>query len=526
MKKLKIKDSFYKLIDGFSISESSREVKYSNVVIDFTNKSIADLPLKYQECQLVDVDNENNILELIYTGYVSNYTLPKMKNKLEYRELEIDLLSPLAIATLRTVDAIGTYNLQALIMELIQPLIDDGFELKEFNIGNNKITVNFLTETVESSLNKLSNQFNFWWYIDKNKNIYINDIKYIFSKHIAFDYNDYNKINGLIDFEPSMESINYCNTVDFTNVRLITKSSFTKNYYKLVDESDVSDYGYYNPIITQQIINPGDEITFDIPFLINTDKRAITQGSATISNKYFDFQKIIWLQDGSYNYSRIFQLVPKSETDNTTIIPSNVSISDSFNQDNEFVLVKDSFFDNLIVGMKYNGNSSIDVGIIESDTALMWAKVRIDDNREIEINKDIISTTGIVERQIDMNEQWKTYEELLEIADNLIGNNIVNVEDVKLVADLENNFKIGDIIRIDKPSFLTSGNFIIVDKERKNSGNVDKWQFKLKNTNILESYIDLFRASEGEVQSDRVYGLITADYSREGIRERYEVEVL
>ena len=81
-----------------------------------------------------------------------------MKNKHEYRELEIDLLSPLAMATVRTVDAVGTYNLQPLIRELIQPLINDGFTLKEFNIGNNQITVNYLNETVESALNKLSNK--------------------------------------------------------------------------------------------------------------------------------------------------------------------------------------------------------------------------------------------------------------------------------------------------------------------------------------------------------------------------------
>ena len=172
MIRLKILNSYYKVIDGYDINESSREVKFSNIKIDFTDKTILDLPYKYQEIQLVDVDNEYNINKVIYTGYVSNFILPNMKNEHEYRELEIELLSPLAMATVRTVDAVGTYDLEDLIIELVQPLINDGFILKQMNVGTHQATVNYLSETVESALNKLSNKYNFWWYIDQNKNIY------------------------------------------------------------------------------------------------------------------------------------------------------------------------------------------------------------------------------------------------------------------------------------------------------------------------------------------------------------------
>ena len=65
MVKLKILNSYYRIIDGYNISESSREVKFSNLKIEFTNKTIVDLPKKYQEVQLVDVDNNNNINEII-----------------------------------------------------------------------------------------------------------------------------------------------------------------------------------------------------------------------------------------------------------------------------------------------------------------------------------------------------------------------------------------------------------------------------------------------------------------------------
>ena len=90
MIRLKILNSYYKIIDGYTINESSREVKFSNIKIDFTNKTILDLPRKYQEVQVVDIDENNNI-DIIFTGYINNFVLPKMKNKNEYRELEIEL---------------------------------------------------------------------------------------------------------------------------------------------------------------------------------------------------------------------------------------------------------------------------------------------------------------------------------------------------------------------------------------------------------------------------------------------------
>ena len=456
--------------------------------------------------------------EVIYTGYVNNYTLPKMKNKLEYRELDIDLLSPLALATLRTTDAVGTYNLRDLIREIIQPLIDDGFTLKELNVGNNQISVNYLTETIESSLNKLSNKFNFWWYIDKNKNIFINDISYIFNKNKVLTYDDNNKINGLIDFTPSMESIDYCNTIDFSNVRLFTYSYYRYYYYGTTSGESYSGYTSYNPMIEVKTINPGDEITFDIPFAINTSKSGRTDTSYELNDYYFKLEK-----RNDNVYSIAVQLL--QDSNNKVIIPSNATISDSFNESKEFVFVRDNFFKNLIVGMKYNGSSTIQVSEISSTTALMLTKLRINDNEEIEKNKNIISTTGIVEKQIDANELWLTYDEVLEISKSYIGNNNVNVEKVNMLTDNENNLKVGDIITIDKPGFLTNGDFVITDKKRKYYDNVDQWEFVLNNTNILESYIDLFRATEEQEDAEQKYSLVTGNYVNEGVIENYEVDV-
>lgn len=519
MVKLKILNSYYRIIDGYNINESSREVKFSNLKIEFTDKTIVDLPKKYQEVQLADVDNNNNINEIIYTGYINNFILPNMKNEHEYRELEIDLLSPLAMATLRTADAVGTYNLQSLINELIQPLINDGFILKEMNVGNNQITVNFLNETVESSLNKLSNKFNFWWYIDKDKNIYINSIDYLIAKTPKLVYNDENKINGLIDVIPSIDATDYCNVVNFTNLRLFTNSTFSRS--ESIDaetQETIISYSMYQPIIQLNELKTGDEIEFDIPFDITVDnyKKNYTDTSATSYVFYGNFYK----KNNPNSYINVIFNVEN----NVLTLTNNASIEDGYSESNDFVFVRDVFFKNLIVGFKYNGNDDLIVRNISCLNAIMWSKIKVINNEEVNKNKGIISQTGIVEKQIDMNEQWKTYNEILDIANSYIKKNNSKVEQVKLNMDINNNLNIGDTIKINKPNFLINDLYIITDKKINYENNYELWNYTLKNTNILENYVDLFRAKEKE-ETDKIYNLITSNYNEEdnNIKETYEI---
>lgn len=518
MIRLKIRNSCFQVIDGYRVNESSREVKFSSLVVDFTNKTIADLPLKYQEVQLLDLDDEYNVNEVIYTGYVNNFTLPKMKNRNEYRELELDLLSPLAMATVRTVDAVGTYELQSLVRELIQPLIDDGFALKEMNIGNNQITVNFLSETVESSLNKLSNKFNFWWYIDANKNIYINSITYLMSLKPKLTYDDDKPIKGLIDVIPSIDATDYCNVVNFTNLRLFTESFFQRAEVPPIynDESVVS-YQEYNPIKHIDYINSGQEIEFDIPFDITINNYFKNENKKTYTRDDVFFIEGYYYENGSYSKSAKITI-----ENNQLVLTNNLSISDSYSDENEWVLVRDAFFKNLIIGLKYNGVQKLTVNKITAFNALSWSNVKVINNDEVYKNKNIISKSGVVEKTIDMNEQWKTYEEILDIANSYVKKNNSRADEVKLNVDYDTDLKIGDTVKINKDSFLIQDTYIITDKVSAYSNNVNKWSYTLRNTNILENYVDLFRASEQE-EDNKIFNLITANYSEDNIIERYEV---
>ena len=81
------------------------------------------------------------------------------------------------LATLRTIILSGTYKLNDLILEILQPLIDDGFEIEEMEVTDRTITINYPLNTVEYCMNNLSNKFNFWWFIDEYKKIHINFFK-------------------------------------------------------------------------------------------------------------------------------------------------------------------------------------------------------------------------------------------------------------------------------------------------------------------------------------------------------------
>ncbi len=506
MIRLKILNSYYKVINGYNISESSREVKFSNIKIDFTNKTILDLPRKYQEVQVVDIDQNNNI-EIIFTGYINNFVLPKMKNKNEYRELEIELLSPLAMATIRTADAVGTYDLKTLIGEIIRPLISDGFVLKSLNVGENQITVNFLNETIESSLNKLSNKYNLWWYIDKYKNIYINSIDYLMGLQPKFVYDDDNKINGLIDLVPSIDATDYCNVVNFTNVRL-----YVESYY----DSEESE-GYY-PLFSPRTIKNGDEIVFNQPFDIS-EKAAYMMGE----ENYFGIKNVFYLF-GKKNNSNTDLLIDLRYLKGNFMYDDNVTFSDSYSEESEWVLVRDSFFKNLIVGLKYNGNDSIEITSVSSYTSLVWANVKIQNQAEINKSKNIVSATGIVERKVDMNEQWKTYKELIKIADSYIKTDPSKVDTVKIKVDEKIDLSIGDTIKIDKEDFLINDLYIVTDKTSVLESNYYTWEYTLKSTNILDNYVDLFRAKEQET-NEKTINLVTSDYIEEEIIEKYEVSI-
>lgn len=177
----------YKIIGSYNIKYSNNEVTFNDITIDFSGGTIMDIPFKYQEIKIVEAENEKKIKDGVvkFTGYLDDIDLSDMKLADEEREMTLTLLSPLKLATKRTVSLVGTYELKTAIQKVLQPLVDDGFKIKEMNIQDGQITVNFAIETVENSMNNICSKRNIFWYIDENSNIYVNSIDYMFGLPVS-----------------------------------------------------------------------------------------------------------------------------------------------------------------------------------------------------------------------------------------------------------------------------------------------------------------------------------------------------
>lgn len=495
---LRYNDREYKVINEYTIIQSSREVTFNDITIEFTEKTLDDLPMKYQEVELYDTEKE----ERIFIGYVNNYQLPNIKYNVEHKELKIELLSPMALATKRTITAIGTYKLQKLVKAIIQPLINDGFILEEFNIGNNQITVNYLLETVESSLNKLSNKYQFWWYIDENKNIYINNIDYINNLEPKKIVKNICDIRGVTTFVPSIDSTDYCNVVNLTNLKLYMRSEI--KYKPLFD--------------TNIVIKPGDEITFDYPVDIKKENIIKSEESQSVEPSLAKYLALYMEYDGRYFGVQV---------QNNELVFVNCQVGDVTDQieNKEWTLIKDEFFSNIITGIKYNGTENVtNITVLTSCSALVWTKYKMYNNKEIEKMKGVISQTGIVEKIVDMKEQWKTYPELIDIANSYINDNEKYVEKIQINSKKDLNLKVGNLVEFDLLNYYTQGRYIVTDIQKTSSGLLNnEWRINLRNSNYLENYIDLFRAKESEESENKTYNEIINNYDETTIREVHEV---
>lgn len=532
MIKLEYNNKYYDVLGTYSINKSSREVTYNTIVLDFTNKTREDIPNKYQECHLVDVSIINEQIRVnktIFTGYVNTIVLPNMKNKVEYRELEIELLSPMALATRRTTTAIGNYELKDLIQLILQPLYDDGFVLKEFNVGNSILTVNYLIETVESALNKLSNKYNFWWYIDENKNIFINSIDYQFAQKPKLIYNEDSKLKGLINVVPSIDATDYCNVVNFANVRTWQYSAYGEFIYNVVVDGEIVKRYTYNlnkdKLFDVANIKNEDEVVFRHPIDI-TINNIIKSNNSNFNHRAFtDYQNYALLINYTYSNNTTGQVYIRVNNNNLEI-SSNATLEQTPEIKKEFEFIRDEMFNNLITGFKYNNESNniISIQVLFSCSALMWTRLKINNLSEIQRSKGKVSTSGQIEKTINMNEQWKTLEELQAIGNAYIKTNSSQSDKITLLIDEDYRLEIGDIITINRPSFLIDGNYIVTDILVSHKNNMyNQYKVTLRNSNYFESYIDLFRAKETEEIEEKNYNLSTIDYEEGSIREVHEV---
>ena len=500
-------NKFFKIINEIKVTNSSREVKFSNLTIDFTDRTIDDLPVKYQECKIIkgNVKKESQLLEkgeVIYFGYINDYTLPSMKERKEFRELELELLSPMQIATYKYVTAIGTYKLGDLIDFVLAPLVSEGFVIKERNINeSSQMTVNFLLETVEYCMNAISNQKNIWWFIDKGKNIIINSIDYQFSLEPAAVINEDDRNKGIVDIVPSVVAYDYANVINVKNARL---------------------YNYAEDILNlPKTLNDGDDY-IDFLFPVDVSEEAIRKQDTNNSGNIYNLSIVI---DTQYSTTKHYYI----GLNNGKFTNVEFGFSDDSDNVEEkfFTLKRDTMFKNLVTGIKFNGEafggSYVTITSISSSTTLKYTNLRFLHQVEIENNKGKISNTGMVEKTVDANEKWFTLDEITEYARNMIRYNKNECSTLKLSFDKEKKFNVGDILEINMPHFFVQGKFVITDEDITYASH-NTFTYELRNANVLDNFIDLFREKETQESDEKTENIIIGNYVEERIVESHEVQ--
>ena len=530
----------FKIQDKYTISNSNNEVKFSDVTIDFTGKTIEDIPFKYQKMEIRRSENEADILngEIIFVGYLDEIKLPDMKMKDEYRTLELTLLSPLKMATVRTVSIIGTFKTEEAIKRALQPLLDDGFIIKEMDDFEGQISLNFIMETVENCMNKICSKKNIFWFINEKREIFIKSIDLMLSREPVLTIDENSKLSeiGLDEFEPEIENVDYANIINIKNIRLIYQTSFAEIYN---DNGDVIAYDYGNhPILPAgKIINPGDTVEFLNPIIVDekTLREYISEFYSNQGNTFDEYNFYclkINLDDTDPDYPiedypnwdiYISTFRNMGDLYNKFNIPSTVTFSDDAEEE-EIVLQRDQTLKNLITGFKYNGTKPYKISGIITDTGLRKTNLKFMHTQEIEKLKGIISDSGQIEKTVDYNLKWTWWKDLAEYAKNLIIQNTNLINEISLHFTQNIDLKIGDIIQIKMPNYYTEGFFAVteVEKTYKNDEDIEI-DVIVKNSNFVSTYIDMFRPEEKEESEEDISTLLIGVLSEEGIQEKHSI---
>lgn len=499
----KYNNKSYKLIDSIEINKSSREVTYSDLTLDFSNCSIEDLPVSQQEVKIYDVDNN-----LKFTGFVSEYKLPELTNvKTSTKHLGLSLFTPRQMTTKRTVTIIGTYTLEQAIRLAIDNLYVDGFILKEINVPDTMVTVKLISRTIEEVLNYFSNKYSLWWDIDELKEITINSIEYQFNKPIkkSININNYkDKIKGLLSISPSIQNSDYANIINVKNARIF--------YTNIKSGLNVT-------------LSQNDRLDFDNPIDISyeTARRVTSELTSQGGISVITNLQIVYNNDQFASIVSAFNT--SSEQLKNGVNYKDIGKDDTTNQ--KFVLTMDSTFKNLATSVTYKGEGTVTIKEIRSETSLRYANMKLINWNDIKKMKGITTPSGQIEKVLDVEEGWFTVKELIDYIRSTFVINNKATNQINISYKKENDIKIGDRINIDLPEYFTQGEFVVTAiSESKDWCNPFIYNVELRNTNLLENYIDLFRSSsdieEQESQTEMEY---VVEYSEdETIKEIHEIE--
>ena len=403
----------YRIIDSIEIKKSSREVTYTDLKLDFSKCTMDDLPYAQQEVQIIDKSGK-----LKFTGFVSDYKLPELKKIITpEKELNLSLYTPRQMTTKRTVTIMRTAMLSEIIIQVLMPLYQDGFVLKTLNIEDRSVTLKLISKTVEEVLNYLSNKYSLYWNINEFKEIEIDDINYLFNKVPKKNINIKNykqQINGFLSISPTVENLDYANIINIKNARI---------FYDNTQQINVT-------------LKNGDRIDFENPIDISLATAERIVGALAVNQTTTCTNLELIYNGSSRAYVECGFNVDGELQDGLNM--KDIATDDSTGA--LFVLTMDSTFKNLATGITYKGEHEITVNSIRSQTFLRYANMRLINWQEIEQNEGKITTSGQIEKVLDVENGWFTVPELIDYIRNtfVINNKYTNQVTIKYDKEYRN----------------------------------------------------------------------------------------
>lgn len=480
--------------DSLSVNDSSREVTFSDLVIDFTGKAESLLPIQYQEITIVQVD-DSLVESVLMVGYVDLVDYPEFYSASQPFLLTISLLSPYAYACKRTISySFNNIALNTAVETVLAPLLSDGFTIETNELATDKYVGRiFQMETVEKVMNYLANAYDFIWYIDKTKKIYLKDIDS--TKGITPILTlDSNNNSYLTTIKPYRTVVDYANKLNLKNLYLIGPTD----------------------TVTNMAFVAGQEYRFSYPFSISNNVCSRFQNAySTVNIFYAEVDN-----NGNNNFILEYNKTTNTFDYNAGLNPIGFVGDETENAD--LILIRDNTDATKIVGFRWNtGSHNL---TFYNNTQLIPYSVIYADTLEIANIKDYINTSGVIEKVIDCNGRYFYDAELFEFATSMFKKNSSVTSEINCnfkgrlddttFVEFMNSLGITELLSIDLTDFKISGDFLITSIEKVYGTENAEIKVNARNFNLNENFNDIFRANIEE-QTEEVSYTMVANYCRD-----------
>lgn len=489
MFKAKFNETEFCIINIPTLTESSREVQYSDLTIDFRGQDESMLPIQYQEVQVLKDS------EVVLTGYVDSIEFDEINSLHQPLILHISLITPYGYTTKRTIlKTIDAVPLNLAIEMVLEPLLLDGYTIEVNELNGNLVSEIFQQETVEKCMNYLGNKFNFVWNIDKNKKIYLYNTSSIEARPSMFTINAENSCY-VEKIKPSK------NVVDYAN-QIVVKNAFLIGGQDLVPATTV--------------LRQGQTYTFKYPISIAENscfRISDFAGGPTPINYAF------WLETNIGLYQIVINLDIKTFTFASQI---GFAGQDDNVAGKKILLIRDNSEPTKIIGFVWNVASET-VSLCFSNSSINPIIFNFVDPAEINKIKGKLNTSGVIEKIVNANGKYFIYDELLNFIRNIFrqNNNETSSVDATFKGRINDNAFINILEKLEIFNAFSvnlpfiKGSFTITDLIKQFDRETITVDVKARTSNFNENFADIYRESMPQVDEELLKNVSVLIYNRD-----------